>query len=89
MELRFKLHSYGIGFSAYLTKQFVQGGTPRMTMVRAIPACVRYVRQGNSRHDLPCRDPAHRALLLAELRGVSRGPWAYFRSRLHNAWLTA
>jgi glycosyltransferase involved in cell wall biosynthesis len=89
VELRFKLYSYGIGFSAYLTKQFVRGSTPRMTMVRAIPACVRYVREGNSRHDLPCRDPARRALLLAELRGVSRGPWAYFRSRLHNAWLTA
>jgi glycosyltransferase involved in cell wall biosynthesis len=88
-ELHSKLRSYGIGFSAYLTKQFVQGHGHRLSMLRAIPAGARYALRGDSRHDLPTQDRAHRSLLVAEVRGMLRGPWAYFRSRLHNSWLTA
>jgi glycosyltransferase involved in cell wall biosynthesis len=88
-ELHSKLHSYGIGYSAYLTKQFVQGGGHRLSMLKAIPAGVRYARRGDSRHDLPSQGKARRSLLVAELRGMALGPWRYFRSRVHNSWLTA
>jgi glycosyltransferase involved in cell wall biosynthesis len=87
--LHSKLHDYGIGFSAYLTKQFVKGRGHRIEMLRALPAGLRYAMEGNSNYHRPSRDPARRSLLLAELRGMAVGPWKYFRSRVHNAWLTA
>lgn len=89
LELRSKMHAYGIGFSAYLTKQFVRGGGRRLTMVRAVPAAVTYALREGSRHDPRKHDPVSRLVLLAELRGMARGPWAYVRSRVHNAWLTS
>ncbi len=87
-QMHSKMHSYGIGFSAYLTKQLVQGSGRRLQMLRVVPAGLAYALRPHSRHDPRRTTHSSRSVLLAELRGMARGPWAYFRSRLHNAWLT-
>jgi len=79
-ELRQAVYGYGVGVYAYLTKSLlVQGefSAPliawRWLRYKQIPALMRSILRR------PACEPLD--LLIAELRGCARGPWAYLSSR--------
>lgn len=75
-DLREQLYSYGVGLSAYLTKQATR---PRhaVEMVRRIPRGVLHARSLLGRNT----GPRTAGLRWAEVRGMLHGPVAYARGR--------
>jgi GT2 family glycosyltransferase len=73
--LRRRVFSYGVGLSAMLTKQIVAG--PRLRLVRAAPAGLRYALDARSRKNASRGADYPRALTALELLGVLAGPLAY------------
>jgi glycosyltransferase involved in cell wall biosynthesis len=88
-EYQSKLVLYGRGLGAYLTKQLVVGRGGRRELLRRLPAGVRFALRPGSRHDPRAKAGGGAAARRREVWGIASGPWAYARSRIHNAWLTA
>ncbi len=76
--LRRRVFSYGVGLTAMLTKQLLAG--PRLPLLRAAPAGVRYVLDSRSRKNAS-RDADYPLLLtILEWLGMLVGPFAYLLS---------
>ncbi len=73
--LRRRVFSYGVGLSAMLTKQLVAG--PRLRLLRAAPAGLRYALDARSRKNALRGTDYPRTLTVLELIGMLLGPLAY------------
>jgi GT2 family glycosyltransferase len=79
--LRHQLFGYGSGLSAFLTKSVVDDPSSIWELLRKVPAGVLYTlhpaspKNRNKTADYP------RDLLLAELKGMAYGPFAYLAGR--------
>jgi GT2 family glycosyltransferase len=73
--LRRRVFSYGVGLTAMLTKQLITG--PRLALLRAAPAGLRYVLDTRSRKNASRGSDYPRALTVLERLGMLAGPIAY------------
>jgi O-antigen biosynthesis protein len=73
--LRRRAFNYGVGLTAMLTKQMLTG--PRLPLVRAAPAGVRYVLDARSRKNASRGADYPRTLTVLERFGMLAGPLAY------------
>lgn len=73
--LRRRVFSYGVGLTAMLTKQMLNG--PRLPLLRAAPAGVSYALDARSRKNASRGADYPKALKLLEQLGMLAGPPAY------------
>jgi GT2 family glycosyltransferase len=73
--LRRRVFSYGVGLTAMLTKQILAG--PRLPLLRAAPAGLRYVLDARSRKNVSRGLDYPRTLTVLERLGMLAGPLAY------------
>jgi len=79
-SFRRQLTSYGVGFTAILTKWALRRPSLLISLLRAFPMLLRETLAGKGDHDPNTVLP--RELRLLELRGYMLGPILYFRSML-------
>lgn len=84
-SLRRQMHAYGMGLTAYLTKQLLTPGSRRVLLAR-MPACLRHalvlLRRSRSAVDAASLEQAN--VTGVEVRGMLAGPLAYLRARRTN-----
>jgi GT2 family glycosyltransferase len=78
-RLRRRGFDYGVGLTAMLTKQLLAG--PRLPLLRAVPAGIRYIRDADSRKNASRGADYPRRLTALERLGMLAGPFAYASSR--------
>lgn len=93
-ELQSQLYSYGLGFTAFLTKQLIDPET-RRALLRRIPEGTRRLSRAWSKRDADAvrvnssnsssSNSSNLPRIVAELIGMSGGPFAYWRARRSTA----
>ncbi len=78
--LRDQFYTYGVGFTAYLTKLVVRAPLDGLRLVLRIPAIVAFARHTRTVDDSTREMPYPAELTKVELRGRFYGPVAYARS---------
>lgn len=76
-----QIYSYGIGFSAMVTKRVLSSPDERRAVLRALPAAARYVLASGSPKNAGKTAAYPKRLTAYELAGFAYGPIAYLRSR--------
>lgn len=80
--LRHQFYTYGVGFTAYLTKRVVTNPMEGLRLIGRLPAMISFARGKAHDHAAPgLRYPAE--LSKVEWKGRLYGPLAYVRSRRH------
>jgi len=79
-HLRSEIFSYGIGLSAMMTKQLMDGHT--RAILQRVPAAVRFLRDPDSRKNVRKGSAYPREFDWIERAGFLAGPFAYLASRL-------
>jgi GT2 family glycosyltransferase len=77
--LRRGVFSYGVGLTAMLTKQLIDG--PRLPILRSAPSAIRYTFDPRSRKNASRGADYPLRLVLLEHLGMLTGPFAYLLSR--------
>lgn len=80
--LRRQIFGYGIGLTAYLTKQLCTSGRARREIPPRALRGLRYALGGDSTKNAGKGADYPRSLTLLELAGMALGPGAYLRSRM-------
>jgi GT2 family glycosyltransferase len=79
-HLRSEIFSYGVGLSAMMTKQLMDGHT--RAILRRVPAAVRFLRDPDSRKNVRKGSSYPTQFDWIERAGFAAGPFAYLASRL-------
>ena len=78
--LRQQFYTYGVGFTAYLTKLVITNPLDGLRLVAALPAAVAFSRSRATGDSMPAIEYPEE-LTKVELKGRLYGPLAYLRSR--------
>lgn len=78
--LRQQFYTYGVGFTAYLTKVVIANPLDGLRLVARLPAAVAFSRSRTTAHVVPAVQYPEE-LTKVELKGRLYGPLAYVRSR--------
>ena len=78
--LRQQFYTYGVGFTAYLTKVVITNPLDGLRLMARLPAAVAFSRSRTTAHVVPAVQYPEE-LTKVELKGRLYGPVAYLRSR--------
>jgi len=76
-----QVRGYGVGLGAYLTRTALSDPRHALAITRRFAAGAGHLIQSGSKKNTSRTSEYPRGLTAAELVGVARGPWSYFRSR--------
>ena len=88
-DLRRLVHGYGVGLAAYITKQIVTSRQARHDIIRRIPAALSFYFAADSTKNAQRHNDYPRDLVVRELIGMVRGPFAYAHTRWKHRSLPA
>jgi GT2 family glycosyltransferase len=80
-ELRGQIRDYGVGMAAAITRTVARDPGAALELARRVPRVLRYVLSPSSPKNRNWGDGYPAELRRAELAGLTRGPFAYLRSR--------
>lgn len=80
-QLERRVYGYGLGLTAVLTKSLIQHPKLVPELIRKLPRGVAFALSPKSKKNASKREDFPPALSRLELRGMTRGPWAYARGR--------
>lgn len=80
-QLERRVYGYGVGLTAVLTKSLIQHPKLIPELIRKLPRGAAFALSPGSKKNASKREDFPPALTRLELRGMTRGPWAYARGR--------
>lgn len=80
-QLERRIYGYGVGLTAVLTKSLIQHPKLVPELIRKLPRGAAFALSPKSKKNASKREDFPPALTRLELRGMTRGPWAYARGR--------
>lgn len=80
-QLERRVYGYGLGLTAVLTKSLLQHPKLVPELIRKLPRGAAFALSPKSKKNASKREDFPPALTRLELRGMTRGPWAYARGR--------
>jgi glycosyltransferase involved in cell wall biosynthesis len=80
-QLERRVYGYGVGLTAVLTKSLIQHPKLVPQLIRKLPRGAAFALSPRSQKNASKREDFPPALTRLELRGMTRGPWAYARGR--------
>ncbi len=80
-QLERRVYGYGVGLTAVLTKSLIQHPRLIPELIRKLPRGAAFALSPRSQKNASKREDFPAELTRLELRGMTRGPWAYARGR--------
>jgi glycosyltransferase involved in cell wall biosynthesis/GT2 family glycosyltransferase len=80
-QLERRVYGYGVGLTAVLTKSLIQHPKLVPQLIRKLPRGAAFALSPKSKKNASKREDFPPELTRLELRGMTRGPWAYARGR--------
>ncbi|MGH9279398.1 MAG: glycosyltransferase [Acidimicrobiales bacterium] len=81
VQVRRKVHDYGVGLGAMLTKHLLQSPESAAAMLVRVPAGAVHLLSGSSTKNVSKSASYPKSLVFSEMVGLVYGPFAYLRSR--------